>query len=110
MSDCSPGVNRHVRARMVSMTLMRTRSVVAAVLLLLAVMAGMMLRETASESGDVQAGERPKSTYSYAGNTNTKKFHKEGCRYFNCPNCTAKFRTRKDAIEAGYSPCGTCEP
>ena len=89
---------------------MRTRSTVVALLLLLAVMAGMALRETVIVSDDVHADERPKSTYSYAGNTNSKKFHKESCRYFRCPNCTAKFQTRKEAIEAGYSPCGICEP
>ncbi|HEX8155343.1 MAG TPA: hypothetical protein VF698_19575 [Thermoanaerobaculia bacterium] len=46
----------------------------------------------------------------YAGNTNTHKFHRRSCRYFDCPNCTAKFKTREEAIEAGYRPCGTCSP
>jgi hypothetical protein len=46
----------------------------------------------------------------YRGNTNTHKFHKQACRYFRCPNCTAKFATRAEAIEAGYRPCGTCDP
>lgn len=46
----------------------------------------------------------------YAGNTNTHKFHRKGCRYYSCPNCTAKFATREEAIKAGYRPCGTCDP
>lgn len=89
---------------------MRTRSVVVAALLLVAVMVGMSLRETVVVSDDVQAGERPRATYAYAGNTRTKKFHKESCQHFDCPNCTAKFRTREEAIEAGYSPGGCCKP
>ncbi|HEX6160179.1 MAG TPA: hypothetical protein VF111_08445 [Thermoanaerobaculia bacterium] len=47
---------------------------------------------------------------SYRGNTNTHKFHRKGCRYYSCPNCTAKFATREEAIKAGYRPCGTCDP
>ena len=89
---------------------MRTRSVVVAALLLLAVMVGMSLRETMVMSDDAQAGERPRATYAYAGNTRSKKFHKESCQHFDCPNCTAKFRTREEAIEAGYSPGGCCKP
>lgn len=46
----------------------------------------------------------------YAGNTHTKKFHKKSCRYYSCSNCTAKFATRDEALAAGYSPCGTCDP
>jgi len=46
----------------------------------------------------------------YAGNTNTHKFHRRGCRYFKCTNCTAMFSTREEAIAAGYRACGTCNP
>jgi hypothetical protein len=50
------------------------------------------------------------SKFNYAGNTNTHKFHRTSCRYAGCPNCTARFATREAAIEAGFKPCGVCNP
>lgn len=52
----------------------------------------------------------PKTEAAYRGNTNTRRFHKRGCKYFKCPNCVAKFETREEAIAAGFKACGTCEP
>lgn len=46
----------------------------------------------------------------YFGNTNTHKFHNSTCRYSHCKNCTAKFKTRQEAIDAGYRPGGCCNP
>lgn len=46
----------------------------------------------------------------YHGNTNTRKFHESGCRYYDCPHCTAVFQSRDDAIDAGYVPCKVCDP
>jgi len=46
----------------------------------------------------------------YAGNTNTHRFHERSCRHFSCPNCTAYFATREEAIDAGYRPGGCCNP
>lgn len=46
----------------------------------------------------------------YHGNVKSKVFHREGCRHFNCKNCRAVFKSRKEAIEAGYRPCGECSP
>ncbi len=46
----------------------------------------------------------------YSGNTNSRKFHRASCRYAACKNCTAKFKSREAAIEAGYSPGGCCRP
>ncbi len=53
---------------------------------------------------------KPPAEAAYRGNTETHKFHKQSCRHFKCRNCTARFATREEAIEAGYRPCGTCEP
>lgn len=50
------------------------------------------------------------SVGSFHGNVNSKKFHKEGCKHFNCKSCTATFKTRQEAIDAGYEPCGFCKP
>ena len=38
----------------------------------------------------------------YHGNTKSKRFHCSGCRYFYCKHCTAVFKTREEAIKAGY--------
>lgn len=46
----------------------------------------------------------------YHGNTNTRKFHSSDCRYYDCPHCTAVFRSREAAIDAGYVPCKVCDP
>ena len=46
----------------------------------------------------------------YSGNTSSRKFHRASCRYASCGNCTAKFRSRQDAIDAGYVPGGCCKP
>jgi len=46
----------------------------------------------------------------YHGNVGTKVFHQAGCQQYNCKNCTAVFKTRDEAISAGYRPCGRCRP
>jgi micrococcal nuclease len=46
----------------------------------------------------------------FHGNTNSKVFHRQGCRYYNCKNCTVSFHHRSAVIGAGYKPCGICKP
>jgi hypothetical protein len=46
----------------------------------------------------------------YVGNIKSRKFHRDSCRYATCPNCSARFRNRQEAIEAGYAPGGCCDP
>ena len=46
----------------------------------------------------------------YHGNVDSKVFHRPGCRYYNCKNCTKVFKTRDAAIRAGYRPGGHCKP
>lgn len=46
----------------------------------------------------------------YHGNVKTKKFHRQGCKYYGCSNCLAVFATRSEALAAGYSPCRVCRP
>ncbi|MBU4575560.1 MAG: hypothetical protein KUA39_18040, partial [Desulfarculus sp.] len=41
----------------------------------------------------------------YHGNVRSKKFHRPSCRYYDCKNCTARFTSREQAIQAGYVPC-----
>ncbi|MFX0200221.1 MAG: thermonuclease family protein [Candidatus Hodarchaeota archaeon] len=46
----------------------------------------------------------------YHGNVKSKVFHRPGCRYYDCRDCTAVFGSREEAIEAGYKPCKVCKP
>src|SRR5690349_8480409 len=46
----------------------------------------------------------------FHGNVKTRVFHQASCRYYACPNCTAKFASAEEAKESGYRPCGVCEP
>lgn len=46
----------------------------------------------------------------YSGNISSRKFHRASCRYASCKNCTAKFESRQQAIDAGYTPGGCCDP
>ncbi|MFH1058615.1 MAG: Ada metal-binding domain-containing protein [Pseudomonadota bacterium] len=46
----------------------------------------------------------------YHGNVKSKKFHRVGCRYYDCANCLAVFATREAALAAGYAPCKVCRP
>ena len=46
----------------------------------------------------------------YHGNTRTYVFHRSSCRYFDCPHCTAVFKTRDEALRLGYRPCKVCNP
>jgi micrococcal nuclease len=46
----------------------------------------------------------------YHGNVSSLVFHGPDCRNYNCKNCTAVFKNREEAIEAGYRPCGSCKP
>ena len=47
---------------------------------------------------------------SFHGNLKSKVFHNQGCRYYNCSNCTAVFDSREKAIGIGYRPCKLCNP
>lgn len=54
----------------------------------------------------------PSMAAAYVGNSNSMKFHCEGCRWeqkiadYNRVN----FDTREEAIDAGYVPCQVCKP
>lgn len=59
---------------------------------------------SSTPSGQVQQAEV------YHGNMKSHVFHRPGCRHYDCKNCTAVFKTREEAIKAGYRPCGICRP
>lgn len=80
------------------MTITRPRPLIFPLLFLIGILAFL------NGSVSLQAG------MAYHGNTNTFKFHEPSCRYYNCPHCTAVFKTRQEAIDAGYVPCKVCNP
>lgn len=46
----------------------------------------------------------------YHGNTQSRIFHRPGCRYYDCKNCTASLKSKEKASNAGYRPCKVCKP
>lgn len=46
----------------------------------------------------------------YIGNKNSKKFHLPTCSSLPAEKNQVFFESREDALESGYSPCGSCQP
>ncbi|MCP3942602.1 MAG: hypothetical protein GY710_14095, partial [Desulfobacteraceae bacterium] len=63
-----------------------------------------------NESAGSPAIGKTEAAKDYSGNVKSLKFHRPGCRYYNCSKCTVKFKTRAAAVHAGYVPCGVCKP
>ncbi len=63
-----------------------------------------------TESDRTESDTAAVTEYAYIGNLNTKKFHAPDCR--NLPDEINRiwFTTREEAVSAGYSPCGNCDP
>jgi endonuclease YncB( thermonuclease family) len=59
---------------------------------------------TPKDTSSSQSGEKV-----YHGNTSSMVFHQPSCKYYNCKNCNAVFKTREEATKAGYRPCGLCK-
>lgn len=49
-------------------------------------------------------------TGAYIGNINSLKFHRETCSNLPAEHNRVYFESRSDAVAAGYSPCGLCNP
>ncbi|WP_435374065.1 Ada metal-binding domain-containing protein [Desulfofundulus salinus] len=48
----------------------------------------------------------------YIGNKNSKKFHRPDCRWAAeiAPHNRVEFKSREEAVAAGYVPCKVCRP
>ena len=46
----------------------------------------------------------------YHGNVESMVYHKPGCRYYDCGDCTDILLATQEAIDKGYRPCGICKP
>lgn len=44
----------------------------------------------------------------YHGNVKSHVFHGSGCQHYNCKNCTMVFRSKNDAMKAGYRAHKQC--
>ena len=44
----------------------------------------------------------------YHGNKKTKVFHAAGCRDYDCSNCTVIFKSKEEAVKAGYREHSQC--
>ncbi len=44
----------------------------------------------------------------FRGNIASKKFHRKGCKYFNCRDCSVVFKTSREAIKKGFVACRIC--
>ena len=46
----------------------------------------------------------------FRANVRSGKFHRSTCPAFHCKHCTKLFDTRQQALDAGFEPCGACNP
>lgn len=62
--------------------------------------------------GNGLSSDKDKIEYAknYIGNKNSHVFHSADCSGLPKKENQIKFSTRKKAVEAGYSPCGRCNP
>jgi micrococcal nuclease len=44
----------------------------------------------------------------FHGNIGSRVFHRPGCPHYGCKRCTAVFRTKEQAVAAGFRPAGDC--
>ena len=68
---------------------------------------------TAKPKTSVTAAPKLTTTTTYILNTNTKKFHKPGCssvKQMSEKNKKPVTWSRQEVVDAGYSPCGRCNP
>jgi len=61
--------------------------------------------------GKKTSSKTPKAvTGSFHGNVKSHVFHTPSCKHFACKNCVKGFKSRADAVNAGYQPCRMCKP
>jgi methylphosphotriester-DNA--protein-cysteine methyltransferase len=37
-------------------------------------------------------------------------FHRPGCKYYNCTDCTIIFKSKDQALTSKFRPCKICKP
>lgn len=46
-----------------------------------------------------------KNSIEYHGNIKSHIYHAPSCKYYNCRNCVAVFKSEQEAKDAGYREC-----
>lgn len=64
---------------------------------------------SSSHSGTGSSRDTPIAN-TFIGNKNSKKFHRSTCSYLPDQVNQVTFSSREDALTAGYTPCGHCNP
>ena len=79
---------------------------------IIAVSDGENITVTTAKNEDIQTNETAieYDEGTYIGNKNSKKLHRPDCRILPAEKNRVEFSSRVDAINAGYSPCGNCQP
>lgn len=57
-----------------------------------------------------QARQKGKKASYFHGDKVSHVFHAPDCMDHECNTCIVPFKTRKQALRAGYRPCGVCDP
>lgn len=73
---------------------------------------GENITVTTAKNEDIQTNETAieYDEGTYIGNKNSKKLHRPDCRTLPAEKNRVEFTSRADAINAGFSPCGNCQP
>jgi competence protein ComEC len=65
--------------------------------------------EDGAPNADLNNQNSGEDTY-YIGNGKSKKFHRLECENLPAEHNQVKLKSRAEAVEAGFSPCGICQP
>lgn len=66
--------------------------------------------ESVQTNPTVTATPEPNDVGEYIGNKNSKKFHLPTCKNLPAEKNRVFFDSRQEAVDAGYDPCGNCQP
>ena len=66
--------------------------------------------ESAQTNPTVTAMPEPNDVGEYIGNKNSKKFHLPTCKNLPAEKNRVFFDSRQEAVNAGFDPCGNCQP
>ena len=65
---------------------------------------------SSEKKNNSSGGKDTKTKGAYIGNVNSKKFHEKDCGSVPDEENRVYFNTADDAEDAGYNPCGNCNP
>jgi micrococcal nuclease len=64
----------------------------------------------AEPQGTPRSKQKGKKAPLFHGDTVSHVFHASGCEEYDCDTCIVPFKTREQALRAGYKACGVCSP